>query len=144
MANKYGKNGEAVAAFLDEVSATDLSAWRAFLELESSSDGFGAAIDAVAAAPWSASARTAISSACAKIIRGLGLGNIVPRMGVSIIASRVKVAAMGLAEGDALAPERLRVILAPFISLGFRSVADPATAPSEQGAARRLSSGAPG
>ena len=34
MANKYGKNGEAVAAFLDEVSATDLAGWRAFFEMK--------------------------------------------------------------------------------------------------------------
>lgn len=121
-----------MAALLEEFSATDPSAWRGFLQLESSNDGFGAAIDAVAAAPLSASARTAISSACAKIIRGLGLGNIGPTMGVSIIASRVKVAAMGMTEGDALAPEYRRVIVEPFVALGFRSVAAPATAPTDQ------------
>jgi hypothetical protein len=132
MAKKYGKNGEAVAAFLEEVSATDLNGWRAFLELESNSAEFGAASDAVYQAPLSASARSAVYSACLKIVRGLGLANIGPRMGASIIASRVEVAAMGLAVGDGLTPEQLRVILEPFVVLGFRSVAEPTPAPTDQ------------
>ena len=45
------KNGETVAAFLEEVSATDLARWRAFLELASPADEMGAAIDAVYKAP---------------------------------------------------------------------------------------------
>ena len=57
------KNGEAVGAFLEEVSGTDLKGWRTFLELESSTDEFGAAIDAVHKAPLSACARSAVHSA---------------------------------------------------------------------------------
>jgi len=41
--NKYGKNGEAVAAFLEEVAATDLDGWRAFLDLESPSPEYAGA-----------------------------------------------------------------------------------------------------
>jgi len=132
MANKYGKNGEAVAAFLEEVSATDLDGWRTFLEHDSRSDEFSAALRAAYAAPLSASARAAVSGASIKTVRGLGLADIGQRMGPSIVANRVEVAAMGLAVRDALTPEQLRVIVEPFVAVGFRSVADPAPAPTEQ------------
>jgi hypothetical protein len=132
MANKYGKNGEAVAAFLDEVSATDLAGWRAFLELESSSDELIAAVRALNAAPLSASARSAVYGAAQKTFRGLGLGDSGLGKGTSIIYDRVDTAATGLAVRDALSPEQLQVILAPFVALGFRSVADATPAPTDQ------------
>jgi hypothetical protein len=129
MANKYGKNGEAVAAFLDEVSATDLSEWKAFLELESPSREYSAAVRAAYAVPMSASVRTAVTSACQRTVRGLGLSSL--GRGITRISTRVDGGAMGLAVRDTLTPEQLRVILAPFVALRFRSVADPATAPTE-------------
>jgi hypothetical protein len=130
MASKYGKNGEAVAAFLEEVSATDLAGWRAFVELESPSKEFTAAVSAAYDAPLSASARSAVISACQRTVRSLGLSSL--GKGIRGISARVDGGAMGLAVGNGLAPEHLQVILAPFVAAGFRSVADPATAPSEQ------------
>lgn len=132
MANKYGKNGEAVAAFLEEVQATDLDGWRAFLELAPASDELIAAVKAANAAPLSASARSAVYSAAQKTLRGLGLGDSGLGTKISKIYSRIDAAARGLAVRDALSPEQLRVILAPFIALGFRSVADPAPEPTVQ------------
>lgn len=132
MANKYGKNGEAVAAFLDEASATDLEGWRAFLEGESLSREFTAAAGAVADAPLSASARAAVHSAYLKTFRGLGLADSDLGKGIRRISLRLEAAAKGLAVRDALSPDQLRVILAPFVAAGFRSVADPVTAPTEQ------------
>ena len=132
MANKYGKNGEAVAAFLDEVSATDLAGWRAFLELAPASDELIAAVRALNAAPISASARSAVYSAAQKTFRGIGLGDSGLGTRISIIYSRIDAAAGGLAVRDALTPEHLRVILAPFVAAGFRSVAEPAPRPTEQ------------
>ncbi len=131
MANKYGKNGEAVAAFLDEVSATDLAGWRAFLKLAPVSDELIAAVKAANAAPLSASARSAVYGAALKTFRGLGLGDCGLGTKISTIYSRIDAAARGLAVRDALSPEHLRVILAPFLALGFPSLADPASAPSE-------------
>jgi hypothetical protein len=132
MANKYGKNGAAVAAFLDEVSATDLMGWRAFVELASPTDEFAAAVDAVFKAPLAASARTAVHSAGVKTIRGLGLVNAGLGRGAMRISNRVSVGAMGLAVRDTLAPEHLRAILEPFVAAGFRSVAEPTHAPTER------------
>jgi len=112
MANKYGKNGEAVAAFLEEVAATDLDGWRAFLDLEWPSPELTAAGRAMNKVPMSASVNSAVDGACLRTLRGLG--NIDRLMGASTIASRVEAAAKTLAVGDALAPEHLRVILEPF------------------------------
>jgi hypothetical protein len=130
MSSKYGKNGDAVAAFLDEVRGTDLAEWRAFLELAAPTDEFGAALDAAFDAPLSASARSAVSSAALKTMRSLDLGDL--GRGVLRISSRVKAGAMGLAVRDALTPEQLGAIFAPFVAAGFRSVADVAAAPTEQ------------
>src|SRR6478752_2244375 len=131
MANKYGKNGEAVAAFLDEVSATDLARWRGLLELAPPSDELIAAVRAANAAPVSAAARSAVYGAALKTFRGLGLGDSGLGTKISTIYSRIDAAARGLAVRDALSPEQLRVILAPFVAVGFRSVADPAPAGQE-------------
>lgn len=131
MANKYGKNGEAVAAFLDEVSATDLARWRAFFEMKLSSAELIAAVEAVNAAPLSASANSAVYGAARKAFRGLGLGDSGLGKGISIIYARIDTAAKGLAVRDALTPEQLQVILAPFIAIGFKSVLDAATSPTE-------------
>ena len=131
MANKYGKNGEAVAAFLDEVSATDLAGWRALLDLASSSDELIAAVKAANAAPLPASARSAVYGAALKTFRGLGLGDSGLGTKISTIYSRIDAAARALAVRDALSPEQLRVILAPFVALGFQSVSDAAPAPTE-------------
>jgi len=68
MAIKYGKNGEIVAAFLQEVAATDLDGWRAFLELESPSREYTAAAQAAYAVPISASVRSAVTSACQRTV----------------------------------------------------------------------------
>ena len=132
MANKYGKNGEAVAAFLDEVSATDLAGWRALLDLASSSDVLSAAVKAANAAPLPASARSAVYGAALKTFRGLGLGDSGLGTKISTIYNRIDTAAMGLAVRDVLSPEHLQVILAPFVAFGFQSVSDAAIAPTEQ------------
>jgi hypothetical protein len=47
------------------------------------------------------------------------------------ISTRVKGAALALAVRDALTPEQLQVILAPFVAAGFRSVAGPANVPTD-------------
>ena len=112
MASKYGKNGEAVAAFLDEVCATDLAGWQAFLQLAPSSDGLVAAVRAVNAAPLSASARSAVYGAALKTFRGLGLGDSGLGTKITTIYSRIDAAARGLAVRDALSPEQLRAIIA--------------------------------
>jgi hypothetical protein len=125
-ANKCGKDGEAVAAFLEEVSATDLARWRAFAELESPSREFSAAVNAAYDAPLSASARSAVHSAYLRTFRGLGLADSGLGKGIR------RISMMGLAVGDALAPERLSAIFAPFVAAGFRSVAEPAHAPTER------------
>ena len=52
-------------------------------------------------------------------------------MGTATIGSRVDSAAKALAVGDALSTEQLRVIFAPFIAAGFRSLPVAAT-PTEQ------------
>ena len=67
-----------------------------------------------------------------KTIRGLGLGDAGLGRGAMRISNRVSVGAMGLAAGDALAPEQLSAIFAPFVAAGFRSVADPTHAPTER------------
>jgi hypothetical protein len=121
MANKYGKNGEAVSAFLEDVQATDLDGWRTFLELEAPSKELTAAVRAVSDAPLSASARAAVYSDSRKTVRGLGLGDSGLGMGLKVISFRVNVAATGLAVRETLSPEHLRVLLAPFVALGFRS-----------------------
>jgi hypothetical protein len=132
MANKYGKNGEAVATFLGEVGATDLAGWRAFVELASPTDEFSAALRAAYDAPLSASARAAVASASQRTVRSLGLGDSGLGRGIMRISVRVDTAAIGLAVRDRLAPEHLRVILEPFVAIGFRSIADAAAAPTEE------------
>jgi len=89
----------------------------------------GALIKAANAAPLSASARSAVNGAALKTFRGLGLGDSGLGTKISTIYSRIDAAARGLAVCDALTPEQLRVLLAPFIALGFQSVSDP-TEPS--------------
>lgn len=132
MANKYGTNGEAVAAFLEEVTATDLEGWRAFLELESRSAEFSAALRALGDAPLPASARSAVYGAVLQTVRGLGLGDSGLGRGILRISNRVDAAATGVAVGDGLAPEQLRAILEPFVAAEFRSVAEPTHAPTER------------
>ena len=133
MANKYGKNGEAVAAFFEEVAATDLDGWRAFLDLESPGPELTAAGRAVNKVPMSASASSAIYGARLRTVRGLGLDQLNRRMAAATIGSKVGRAAQALAVGDALAPEHRTVIFVPFVAAGFRSVpgATAPTAPTE-------------
>jgi hypothetical protein len=132
MTSKYGKNGEAVVAFLEEVRSTDLDRWRTFIELEAPTREYIVAADAARDAPLSASVNAAVYSTSLKTVRGLGLADSGLGKGVRRISTRVKGAALGLAVRDALTPEQLRVILAPFVAAGFRSVADPTAAPTEQ------------
>jgi hypothetical protein len=132
MTSKYGKNGAAVAAFLDEVRTTDLDRWRAFVALESPTREYSNAAKAARDTPLSASVQSAVYSASLKTVRGLGLADAGLGDGFMRISTRVKGAAMGLAVRDALTPEQLSVILEPFIALGFRSVAEPTPAPPEQ------------
>ena len=75
---------------------------------------------------------TSITSACLNTTRGLGLGQLGRRMAAATIGTRVRSAAYALSIGDALAPQHRSVIFAPFVDAGFRSVPEPATAPTEQ------------
>jgi hypothetical protein len=53
-------------------------------------------------------------------------------MAAATIGSRVDSAAKALVVGEALAPEHRTLIFEPFVAAGFRSVADPAAATTEQ------------
>jgi hypothetical protein len=119
--SKYGPHGDAVAAFLDEVSAADKAAWYGFAETAVPSVAFAAATSALVDTPFSASVQSALYSAALASFRALGLkpADMPPGVRVSAISVRIDGALAAIAVGDKLAAEHRRTLLEPFAAVGF-------------------------
>jgi hypothetical protein len=124
--SRFGKRGDAVQAFVDEVSATAPDRWQEVFAASTPTPEVLAAAEALREVGLSASVSSAIDSATRTAFRGLGLRKEDFRAGIGVsgLLTDIQYAASALAVGDALAPEHRRVLLEPFRATGFRSVAD--------------------
>lgn len=119
--SKYGPHGDAVTAFLDEVSAADKATWYRFAEIAVPSAAFTAAASAQVHTPMSASVQSAVYSAALASFRALGLkpADMPPGVRVSAVSVGIDGALAAIAAGDKLAAEHRRTLLEPFAALGF-------------------------
>jgi hypothetical protein len=119
--SKYGPHGDAVVAFLAEVSATDKATWYRFTEVAVPSAAIEAATSALVDTPFSASVSSAVYGAALASFRALGLkpADMPSGVRVSAVSVRIRGALRAIAAGDKLAAEHRRALLEPFAAVGF-------------------------
>jgi hypothetical protein len=121
--SKYGKQGDLVAAFLDEVQTGHID-W-AVVAAESRTDAAKAAVRAISDVPWPASILGAVDNAGlhAFAARGLTRQDFEHPLDFGLVKSRVSSASQAIAAGGKLASEHQRALLQPFAEAGVRAAA---------------------
>lgn len=125
MVHRYRPHGEAVAAFLDEVRATEKDGWRAYAGRARPSRAEVDAVVALTTVRLAGPVRTAVHSAALAAFRSLDLdaADLPGGARISVVAGGIKSGAIAVAAGEALDAQHRQALLGPFAEAGFVSVA---------------------
>ncbi|HLT10908.1 MAG TPA: hypothetical protein VK028_08880 [Micromonosporaceae bacterium] len=121
---KFGPHGDRVAAFLEEVRATDKAGWHTFASLPREPGSGRRASAALREIRLSGPVQSAVHSAALAAFRSLELkaDDLPDGYRIMAIPTAIDGAVRALAAGPDLAPEHREALLGEFERAGFTSV----------------------